>query len=413
MSSPLPEHVKNKKGLKDAVEKSKSRLMCKMKFFEKELCIIDGFIMDIQKSMAKIGLKDVEGLRNDLSEMMDELFFMIGEAASEQQNIYDELVMKYRQMQRQTAKEESVSLDSRRKLKLKPISIPKFNGTFTTWPTFARNLREYFDRSKEFIELLKETPRDQVYLYLLMKKLPNETRKIYEQSRENPTEEQSLSDFFKFLHKRCQVLESIECNLKKPEFKSEFKKNNKDKCSHCNDSHPIFLCTKFKDLSTSQRREIVKQKSLCILCLKPNHTANECKFRKLCPHCNKRHNGLLHEGEKFEKKHEKFEKRDQHKKVFVATTEEQGVEQTVICATAHNNDCIGTLLATALIRVKTPSGWSENIRALIDQGSAASFMTERAVKKLNLMQRSNNISISGIAGSAETAKGTVDISDVI
>ncbi|RYE42479.1 MAG: hypothetical protein EOP48_23360, partial [Sphingobacteriales bacterium] len=81
-----------------------------------------------------------------------------------------------------------------------------------------------------------------------------------------------------------------------------------------------------------------------------------------------------------------------------------------IAAFRHDNVVnISTLLATALIRIKTKYGWSENIRVLIDQGSVASFITERAAKQLDLKQNSNYINISGIAGSTETAKSTVDL----
>lgn len=73
----------------------------------------------------------------------------------------------------------------------------------------------------------------------------------------------------------------------------------------CNESHAIIMCAKFKALSVNERRDMVKQKSFCLLCLKntPKHTAIE----KMCPHCGKRHNGLLHfnDNEKCEKKYEK------------------------------------------------------------------------------------------------------------
>lgn len=46
-------------------------------------------------------------------------------------------------------------------------------------------------------------------------------------------------------------------------------------------------------------------------------------------------------------------------------------DEPVVCATAHDGNNISTLLATALIRIKTKYGWSENIRVLIDQGSVA------------------------------------------
>lgn len=173
----------------------------------------------------------------------------------------------------------------------------------------------------------------------------------------------------------------------------------KDKCAHCNENHPIFACLKFKKLSVNERREVVKQKSLCLLCLKAQHTAIECKYKKMCPQCNKRHNGLLHFGGKEERRNEKMPTKDAPKKAYIATTTEE-----VVCATAKEETNANTVLATALVKIKTKYGWSEVIRVLIDPGSMTSFITDRIVKYLDLKRQKNNI-----AGSVESAKTTVNI----
>lgn len=81
----------------------------------------------------------------------------------------------------------------------------------------------------------------------------------------------------------------------------------------------------------------------------------------------------------------------------------------VVCATAHEASNTNTSLATALIRIKTMYGWSNTVRALIDQGSMTSFINERTVKLLKLKKTTTKIKICGIAGSVEPAKGTVKI----
>lgn len=272
----------------------------------------------------------------------------------------------------------------------------------------SNELMKYYDKGKECVELLNEISAEQILLYLLMKKIPAETRKTYEQSRENPKEEQKLAEYFEFIYKRCKVLQAVELNIK-----GSIKKV-KDKCMQCNENHALFMCDKFKSLSVHERRETVKQKSLCWLCLKgtPKHTALECKFKKMCPQCDKRHNGLLHvnEGEKNNSGEKKFDKfgtrsKEQNKKAYVATTE----SSSVICATTHDENNINTLLATALVRIKMMCGWSETIRVLIDQGSMTSFISEKIVKQLRLSITPNKINVCGIAGSIEAAKGTVAI----
>lgn len=42
---------------------------------------------------------------------------------------------------------------------------------------------------------------------------------------------------------------------------------------------------------------------------------------------------------------------------------------------------MSTLLATALVRIKTSIGFSETVRVLIDQGSISTIITEKMVKK--------------------------------
>lgn len=91
---------------------------------------------------------------------------------------------------------------------------------------------------------------------------------------------------------------------------------------------------------------------------------SECKFKKMCPICGKKHNGLLHfDGEKNEKRNERNATKEYTKKSYVATS----VNKEIVCATAHDQCNIGTLLAIALIRIKTKDGWSEKVRALIDR----------------------------------------------
>lgn len=70
---------------------------------------------------------------------------------------------------------------------------------------------------------------------------------------------------------------------------------------------------------------------------------------------------------------------------------------------------MSTLLATALVRIKTSIGFSETVRVLIDQGSMSTIITEKMVKKLNLRIFKKKICIDGIAGSTDESNGTVDI----
>lgn len=65
-----------------------------------------------------------------------------------------------------------------------------------------------------------------------------------------------------------------------------------NKCPLCSESHFLFRCSRFLNLSVNERIKIVKDASLCNNCLRP-HSAKDCKFGN-CKKCNKRHNTLLH-----------------------------------------------------------------------------------------------------------------------
>lgn len=84
-------------------------------------------------------------------------------------------------------------------------------------------------------------------------------------------------------------------------------------------------------------------------------------------------------------------------------------------AESSNSD-IGTnfgsvLLATAIVRLRGVNGQWHQVRALLDQGSQSSFITDRCAQSLNLIRQKVNVSIVGVgAASAEQARHAVSVS---
>ncbi|GFV16453.1 hypothetical protein TNCV_1525991 [Trichonephila clavipes] len=58
------------------------------------------------------------------------------------------------------------------------------------------------------------------------------------------------------------------------------------KCLYCNKGHELDACRSF---SASEKREILRKKGCCYLCLSPGHRAMECVKREWCPICNGSH----------------------------------------------------------------------------------------------------------------------------
>lgn len=96
----------------------------------------------------------------------------------------------------------------------------------------ASDLQKHHDLASICIHELKDIDAKQLILYLLERKLSNETRMEYEQSLKNPEDEQSLSAYMGFVKKRCLVLEFIKNDTKydtKYDYESsenEFEENN-------------------------------------------------------------------------------------------------------------------------------------------------------------------------------------------
>jgi Protein of unknown function (DUF1759) len=68
-------------------------------------------------------------------------------------------------------------------------------------------------------------------------------------------------------------------------------------CLHCgSNQHAIFMCPVFEKLDLKAKYKIVREKKLCIRCLKPGHIARDCVVRFVCDvsGCGKRHHRFLH-----------------------------------------------------------------------------------------------------------------------
>lgn len=272
----------------------------------------------------------------------------------------------------------------------------------------AERMQQLLDTSREYMALLKNLTMEQLILHILLRKLPQESIERYESSLKNPKELQDLETFFIYLEQRAQVLQSL---YKDNSISKDFKKKDTN-CVCCGERHALFTCFKFKKMPLADKQNLVRSKQLCNLCLRgqPNHTAQSCKSKIKCETCGKRHNTLLHIKFDFNDRKPAQPQGNSNsvptKKSFVCVANEE--EEMISCVASDQGARV--LLATAQIRVKTEGGWSEELCALIDQGSMATFISEHAVKKLQLKRFKNNVTVSGIGGvKAEKSLGSVNL----
>lgn len=278
----------------------------------------------------------------------------------------------------------------------------------------AEQLKMLHDVSKACFALIKNVSVEMVIINILTQKLDKETHKVYEQSLINPKEEQKLEEFFSFIEKRFQVLEVVNIMKRSNTTINENKKQTSEsrkKCLCCDEAHALYKCDKFKNLKVQERRTFVNEKQLCILCLQSNHRYNECFLKKMCSECGRKHNDLLHY--KIDENKQQKREKPAERKVFATITdisecEDDGVNDDIEDEMLHfafkQSHSNSKLLATALVKIQTPTGLSEPIRVLIDHASTASFITYNLMQSLQLPINKRSVNVTGAS-----ALGTADI----
>ena len=76
---------------------------------------------------------------------------------------------------------------------------------------------------------------------------------------------------------------------------SDTQKTKSKKCPVDQGDHYIGKCSKFLQMSPSERNSEVKKNLLRYNCLSPNHNAKNCPSKVLCSHCSSKHHSMLHD----------------------------------------------------------------------------------------------------------------------
>ena len=226
-----------------------------------------------------------------------------------------------------------------------------------------------------------------------------ETRKQWE-LHDDTTEVPKWESMEKFLITRCRALESEPISkdtVQKPAVKKSPPQQvyqastSKPVCEFCNQAHRVSACQKFK--THNNKYEFVKTKKLCFNCLSSDHGIRNCPSNNSCRECGQKHHTLIHKP-----------------KAVQATVSETQSANDVTVAT-HSAAQSGTvILPTAVVRIRDGHGSTLNVRALLDTGSQASFITESVVQRYNLKKKKISTTVSGLGKSSKTAASSVELS---
>lgn len=263
---------------------------------------------------------------------------------------------------------------------------------------------------------------DPLIIFVVVQKLDSETHKDWEEhvsnSCQDPEGLPSLEMLRKFLESRFRTLELIEPTKQKPNPTSIREKSfhiatnveSAKKCQMCTESHTISHCKEFGRQTPAQRSEYIKTNNLCYNCLAPGHSVRQCRIPTCCRLCRRRHHTLLHEHKKNESNTTGKIELNKQPDVALHTNVEEETEADLTMLASHVVTQQSTaLLATALIQVISEDNYTVTLRALIDQGSQASFISERAAQLIKAKRYPIKGTVVGVGSTREDIKQVVQI----
>lgn len=284
------------------------------------------------------------------------------------------------------------------------VSLPRMKNES------ASELRKIYHGVRATVNSLSSIGRDiessdDLFVYLIVELLDSRSRREWETSISDTTDPPSYSTLEQFLDRRLHALESmLPVKLETPAAKSgngsqkatrshlarkqeQKSEGRRSRCSLCQGDHFLMLCDNYKSKSATERKKHIEETNLCLNCL-GRHKVSECSSKKNCTACGSRHHSSIHEA-----------------------CRETELTKTSHAAQKSVDKSIAVLLATARVRVADRHGIWHYTRALVDQGSESTLISERLVQKLKLNRSPTAVSVFGVGGTkTAVAKGRVTLS---
>lgn len=286
----------------------------------------------------------------------------------------------------------------------------------------AVSLKELIDNTDDCLKALSNIGIDVrtwdiIVIHIITLKLDPESRKQWELKVTSDNSSDSLPTFdqFKdFLTSRYRALEFLDAgsntNRARQTEKPKVFHVSTFQCKFCNENHKIINCKKFIKTDVNARREFVGENNLCFNCLGYNHSAKQCMSLMSCRVCKRKHHSLLHPVGQINIDASTDHADKSSSNVPRSDNRDTSVDNNATSSTSLNSDTVATfftsnkikshqvLLATALVNATARNGMSHTIRALLDQGSQASFVTEATAQYLGLKKTPVRGLISGLEG---------------
>ncbi|XP_047538585.1 uncharacterized protein LOC125072117 [Vanessa atalanta] len=154
----------------------------------------------------------------------------------------------------------------------------------------------------------------------------------------------------------------------------------------------------FRKETVESRRKFVYDNNVCFNCLGSNHSAKECRTPVRCSICKRTHHSLLHPKDANSSEENKTECVVNSSEGATTSSSNASPSSFMMSCVAAGKKQQQVLLATALVKAICRNGNEYSIRALLDQGSQASFVTESTVQYLGLKKTVFTSHIAGLGG---------------
>jgi len=249
---------------------------------------------------------------------------------------------------------------------------------------------------------------EDLFVHLTAEMLDPRTRREWESSVGGSTEPPTYAELREFLERRVHTLEAIapskaSSTVRASERaagshlvqKESTKRKECERCSSCHKDHFIMLCESFRRKSPVERKHLVDEAGLCLNCLS-KHKVSECNSKRSCSACGERHHSMLH---------------DACRPASSGLTTPRGEPTTTShVAQSLTGERTVILLATARVNVRDRHEVIHHARALVDQGSETSLVSEALAQRLRLPRTRTSVAIFGAGGSQTgTPRGQISM----
>ena len=229
-----------------------------------------------------------------------------------------------------------------------------------------RRLHDVLQQHLRALDAAESEPLSQFVTSIIQLKLDSSTLFEWQKHTQSTTEVPTFERILEFIDLRARASEITTPTIRRtPKVENPTRKaiasfvaNSGPSSGHCvvckSEKHPLYHCSRFKEMSHHRKLSVVRNHNLCMNCLKNGHFLKNCKSCHHCRTCQKPHHTLLH-------------------------TDAQEPLPAIVSSNTATGIVPGTLLMTCQVFIKAPDGSNVKVRALLDSASSSSFVSERLV----------------------------------